>query len=71
MVMKINPRQDHPLTNKPVFFIHPCQTAQVLEASVGARDMCAYDYLIMWIGAMGKCVGLNVPMALVTRAQTC
>jgi ubiquitin-like-conjugating enzyme ATG10 len=56
---------DHPATNRPVFFIHPCQTAEVMEASVGKRDTTAEEYLLIWIGALGKCVGLNVPLALV------
>ncbi|KAF1929820.1 uncharacterized protein M421DRAFT_4254 [Didymella exigua CBS 183.55] len=58
---------DHPVTNKPVFFIHPCRTAEVMEASVGGRNITAYDYLLLWIGAFGKCVGLNVPLTLVDR----
>lgn len=59
--------QDHPATNRPAFFIHPCQTAAVMEASVGKRDITAEEYLILWIGALGKCVGLNVPLALMQR----
>lgn len=60
-------RQDHPSTNKPVFFIHPCRTAEVMEAAVTGRNTTAYDYLVIWIGALGKYVGLNVPLALVTQ----
>lgn len=56
---------DHPITNSPVFFIHPCQTANVMEASVGKKSVTAEQYLLMWIGAMGKSVGLNIPLALV------
>ena len=59
--------QDHPATNRPVFFIHPCQTAEVLEASVDKQNITAEEYLVMWIGALGKCVGLNVPLALMQR----
>ncbi|KAF1845854.1 uncharacterized protein K460DRAFT_282638 [Cucurbitaria berberidis CBS 394.84] len=60
---------DHPATNRPVFFIHPCQTAGVIEASVGARDVTAEEYLMVWIGALGKCVGLNIPLALVREEE--
>ncbi|KAJ8109179.1 hypothetical protein OPT61_g7650 [Boeremia exigua] len=52
-------------TNNPVFFIHPCRTAEVMEACVSGRIPTASDYLLIWIGAMGKCVGLNVPVRLV------
>jgi ubiquitin-like-conjugating enzyme ATG10 len=50
--------------NRPVFFIHPCRTAEVMEAIVGRRTVAAYDYLLLWIGAIGKSVGLNVPLTL-------
>ncbi|KAF2993303.1 hypothetical protein E8E13_000181 [Curvularia kusanoi] len=60
---------DHPATNKPVFFIHPCQTADVMEASAGGQNINAYDYLLMWIGALGKHVGLTVPLSLVITDQ--
>jgi ubiquitin-like-conjugating enzyme ATG10 len=61
---KLTGIQDHPATNKPVFFIHPCRTAEVIEASVSGRNIDAHDYLLMWIGALGTCVGLNVPLRL-------
>jgi ubiquitin-like-conjugating enzyme ATG10 len=58
---------DHPITNRPVFFIHPCRTAEVMEASVGKRSIAPEEYLITWIGALGKCVGLDVPLALMQQ----
>lgn len=57
--------QDHPVTSRPVFYIHPCQTAEVMQASAGDRKVTAAEYLTMWIGALGGCVGLNVPLSLV------
>ena len=38
-----------------------------MEATVSGRNVTAYDYLVMWIGALGKCVGLNMPLALITQ----
>jgi ubiquitin-like-conjugating enzyme ATG10 len=35
-----------------------------MEASVGKRSVNAEEYLMIWIGALGKCVGLNVPLTL-------
>jgi ubiquitin-like-conjugating enzyme ATG10 len=58
---------DHPSTNRPVFFIHPCQTAEVMEASVGNKAITAEEYLLIWVGALGGCVGLNVPLALMRQ----
>ncbi|KAF1971399.1 hypothetical protein BU23DRAFT_470806 [Bimuria novae-zelandiae CBS 107.79] len=60
---------DHPVEARPVFFVHPCRTAEVMLACAGGKekDMEAWDYLVMWIGAMGKAVGLDVPKELVVR----
>ncbi|KAF9730684.1 hypothetical protein PMIN03_002636 [Paraphaeosphaeria minitans] len=60
---------DHPILNRPVFFIHPCRTAQVIEASLGAREVSPIEYLLMWIGAMGKTVGLDVQIELFLKAS--
>ena len=57
--------QHHPVTDRPVFFIHPCRTAEVMEASVGESGcVTAEEYLMIWIGALGKSVGLKVPLCL-------
>jgi ubiquitin-like-conjugating enzyme ATG10 len=56
--------KEHPATNRPVFFIHPCQTAEVMEAIAGGGRLTADEYLLLWLGAFGKCVGLDVPLAL-------
>ncbi|ORX97559.1 hypothetical protein BCR34DRAFT_607236 [Clohesyomyces aquaticus] len=58
---------DHPLTNTPVFFIHPCQTVAVLEASRGIQELIPREYLMLWIGALGGCVGLHLPIALAEK----
>jgi len=60
---------EHPLKNRPVFFIHPCQTADVMEASVESV-ITADKYLTIWIGAMGKAVGLNMPLQLAIPNDT-
>jgi ubiquitin-like-conjugating enzyme ATG10 len=61
---------DHPVGGRPVFFIHPCRTAEVLEASI-AKERCTEtkgaEYLMVWMGALGRSVGLNVPLALATQ----
>ncbi|KAK3197034.1 hypothetical protein GRF29_1536g335859 [Pseudopithomyces chartarum] len=60
---------DHPVENRPVFFVHPCRTAEVMEAISGGRKMLPFDYLLMWIGAMGKSVGLEVPIEMVAQGK--
>ncbi|PVH97784.1 hypothetical protein DM02DRAFT_673856 [Periconia macrospinosa] len=67
---------DHPITNAPVYFIHPCKTASVLQASTSfisphneSARLDHLSYLILWIGAMGKYVGLDVPIDLGTAVK--
>ncbi|PSN65617.1 hypothetical protein BS50DRAFT_63163 [Corynespora cassiicola Philippines] len=55
---------EHPALGKPVYFIHPCQTADLMREIVGETVITAEDYLVMWIGALGKCVGLDVPLEI-------
>jgi ubiquitin-like-conjugating enzyme ATG10 len=61
---------DHPATGRPVFFIHPCRTAEVMEASIERgkeRQMTGEEYLMVWMGALGRSVGLDVPLALAAQ----
>jgi ubiquitin-like-conjugating enzyme ATG10 len=41
-----------------------------MEASVRDRDLSAEQYLIIWMGALGGCVGLNMPLALATSSHS-
>lgn len=52
--------QPHPVTDLPAFFIHPCQTKEAMEPF----DCGVRDYLIVWLGLVGSCVGLWVPREL-------
>ncbi|CAL3964267.1 hypothetical protein PZA11_001667 [Diplocarpon coronariae] len=47
----------HPITHVPAFFIHPCQTKEAMETF----DCSVENYLMLWIGLVGGCVGLWVP----------
>ncbi|KAF2474656.1 uncharacterized protein BDR25DRAFT_384036 [Lindgomyces ingoldianus] len=58
---------DHPLTNAPVFFVHPCQTVSILGASRGKEELTPIEFLMLWISAMGGCVGLHLPIALAEK----
>jgi len=51
----------HPLTDVPSFFIHPCQTKEAMEGF----DCPMKDYLMVWIGLVGRSVGLWVPPEMV------
>ena len=49
--------QPHPITDVPAFFIHPCQTKEAMEGFHCPID----DYLMVWVGLVGGCVGLWIP----------
>ncbi|KAL1844298.1 hypothetical protein VTJ49DRAFT_2355 [Mycothermus thermophilus] len=53
----------HPVTGIPTFFVHPCLLGEAMEGF----DCSKEDYLMVWLGLVGGCVGLWVPaeMALV------
>ncbi|KAL2212351.1 hypothetical protein CC79DRAFT_1393579 [Sarocladium strictum] len=47
----------HPMTGVPTFFLHPCLVGEnMLQFSCSKKD-----YLMVWLGLTGNCVGLNVP----------
>lgn len=49
--------QHHPIHGKPCFFVHPCLTGDNMSAFPCERE----DYLTIWIGLTGSCVGLSIP----------
>jgi ubiquitin-like-conjugating enzyme ATG10 len=64
---------DHPATGRPVFVVHACRTAEVLGAVVGGekrrKGVEVEEYLLLWIGALGGCVGLSVPLGLMAPSD--
>ncbi|KXJ92186.1 hypothetical protein Micbo1qcDRAFT_233487 [Microdochium bolleyi] len=53
----------HPLTGVPSFFVHPCLLGDAMDGFSCPKE----DYLMVWLGLVGGCVGLWVPkeMALI------
>ncbi|KAI0436018.1 hypothetical protein F4803DRAFT_257815 [Xylaria telfairii] len=49
--------EHHPITGVPTFFIHPC----LLGDAMDQFDCSKEDYLTVWLGLVGGCVGLWVP----------
>ncbi|KAJ9161951.1 Ubiquitin-like-conjugating enzyme ATG10 [Coniochaeta hoffmannii] len=47
----------HPITGVPSFFVHPC----LLGEAMSNFDCSKEDYLMVWLGLVGGCVGLWVP----------
>ncbi|KAI2463674.1 hypothetical protein F4781DRAFT_437208 [Annulohypoxylon bovei var. microspora] len=52
----------HPITGLPSFFVHPC----VLGDAMVGFDCSKEDYLMIWLGLVGGCVGLWVPQQMAT-----
>ncbi|XDG10469.1 hypothetical protein ABKA04_010084 [Annulohypoxylon sp. FPYF3050] len=50
----------HPITGLPSFFVHPC----VLGDAMAGFDCPKEDYLMIWLGFVGGCVGLWVPQQM-------
>lgn len=57
--------QNHPITDFPAYFVHPCNTAEAMREVIGSRIVSPLEYLQIWIGQVGSCVGLYLPSQLV------
>ncbi|KAJ4998686.1 Ubiquitin-like-conjugating enzyme ATG10 [Colletotrichum sp. SAR 10_66] len=47
----------HPLTGLPSFFIHPCLLGDAMSGIGCSKE----QYMMLWLGLVGGCVGLWVP----------
>ncbi|PGH34417.1 hypothetical protein GX50_02785 [[Emmonsia] crescens] len=56
----------HPLSDLPVYFVHPCNTPDALRDVAGNKEVVVTTetYLLLWLGLVGNCVGLHVPSEL-------
>lgn len=61
---------DHPVTNLPCLFIHPCRTSEAMGEILAERDVSPEEYLMTWLGLVGKSAGLSVPLALAESLST-
>ncbi|KAI0204677.1 hypothetical protein F4808DRAFT_306489 [Astrocystis sublimbata] len=49
--------EHHPITSVPTFFVHPCMLGDAMNEFNCSKP----DYLTVWLGLVGGCVGLWVP----------
>jgi Autophagocytosis associated protein, active-site domain len=56
--------QNHPMSDLPAFFIHPCNTAGALEELCQDKVCSPEDYLMIWLGLVGPSVNLYIPSQL-------
>ena len=61
-VYVIDDIQEHPVTQRPSFFIHPCNTAEAMLNLSRDTDILAENYLQAWLGLVGPAVGLHLPV---------
>jgi hypothetical protein len=52
--------QNHPVTDLPAFFIHPCNTGEALDEICHPKPRSPEEYLLVWLGLVGPLVGLHV-----------
>lgn len=74
---------NHPLTDFPSFYVHPCNTAEAMRELLGnqtedgeeggkrgEREVSPIKYLTAWLGLVGSCVGLHIPRELALALTT-
>ncbi len=49
--------QHHPITGLQTFFVHPCRSYEAMSGFHCSLE----NYLMVWLGLVGGCVGLWVP----------
>jgi len=62
--LRANMVKNHPITDVPCFFIHPCNTAEAMKELLQSRQVSGLEYLQLWVGLVGGCVGLYLPKEL-------
>jgi ubiquitin-like-conjugating enzyme ATG10 len=55
--------QHHPITGLPAFFVHPCLVGEGMAGFQCTRE----NYLVIWMGLVGGCVGLWVPKEMAVQ----
>ncbi|XP_022707238.1 ubiquitin-like-conjugating enzyme ATG10 [Varroa jacobsoni] len=53
-------RQEHPITRRPYFVLHPCNTHEIMGPLLKAQGERRINYLITWLSSVGPAVGLRL-----------
>ncbi len=61
--------QNHPITDMPCYWVHPCNTAVAMGEILRGlgRGISSLEYLMIWIGVVAGAVGLSLPRDMITR----
>lgn len=57
--------QNHPATDLPAYFVHPCNTADAMSEIIQGNQISPQVYLQIWIGLVGSGIGLYLPSQLI------
>lgn len=54
---------NHPVTDLPCFWVHPCNTAEAMSEILSSvkHAVTPEKYLMIWLGLVGSAVGLTLP----------
>ncbi|KAF9943293.1 hypothetical protein BGZ67_003056 [Mortierella alpina] len=68
-------QQDHPILNVPYFYMHPCETVQLMEtialsqAEESNSRSFIENYIMTWLSFTGQAIGISVPTVVATRVK--
>lgn len=63
--------QNHPLTDIPCFWVHPCNSAEAMRDILGGikGEVSPVAYVMLWIGLVGSAVGLSLPKEMISKGE--
>ncbi|KAK3948631.1 hypothetical protein QBC32DRAFT_380683 [Pseudoneurospora amorphoporcata] len=56
----------HPITGVPTFFVHPCLLGEAMSTF---ENVSIENYLMVWLGLVGGCVGLWIPKEMALESS--
>jgi len=61
--------QDHPISNLPVYFVHPCMTHEAMRELCPIPNFQPIVYLLKWFGMFASVLGLTVPHDIAQQVE--
>ncbi|OJJ47438.1 hypothetical protein ASPZODRAFT_1674623 [Penicilliopsis zonata CBS 506.65] len=56
--------QYNPVSGSPMFFVHPCNTADAMRHVIVSKDISPETYLLIWLSVIGNFIKLHLPHEL-------
>lgn len=51
---------DHPIFGLPYFYLHPCETASLMEMLAVGSEVSLENYISAWLSAVGPAAGCRL-----------